>query len=81
MDRRIVRGMTYLMIEPGRVVAAVLSEIAAIRVDAQNPVLVAQALASARLLDDPESVVAAPAAFARMMARLDSLHEGIDDDD
>jgi hypothetical protein len=81
MDRRrIMREMTYLTTETGRVVAGVLQEIAAIPVDAQDPALVAQALASARILDDPESFIGAPAAFARLSARLDALREGIDDD-
>jgi hypothetical protein len=80
MDRRRMREMTYLGTDSGRVVAAVLSEVAAIPVDRQCPRLVAEALASARVIDDPESAAFAPAVFARMMSRLDSLHEGIDDD-
>jgi hypothetical protein len=81
MDRRrIMREMTYLTAETGRVVAGVLQEIAAIPFDRQQPQLVAEALACARVVDDPESFSAAPAAFARLMAKLDALHEGVDDD-
>lgn len=83
MDRRrIMREMTYLTTEAGRVVAGVLQEIGGIPVDTQDPAMVAKALAPARILDDPESFVGAPAAFARLSDRLDALqerHEGVDD--
>lgn len=83
MDRRrITREMDFLTgIGVGRVMCGVLAEIAAIPVTEQCPRLVAEALASARAVDDPENVAAAPAAFARLMARLDALREGVDDDD
>lgn len=80
MDRRrITREMDFLTCTGG-VVAGVFAEIGMIPVDAQDPVLVAEALAFARVIDDPESAMAAPAACARLMSRLDHLHEGVDDD-
>jgi hypothetical protein len=82
MDRRrVARELDALTNSAGSVVVGVLAEVAMLPVDAQNPVLVAQALASARVVADPESAAFAPAAFARMMARLDQLREGVDDDD
>jgi hypothetical protein len=72
-------GMTYLTIEPGHVVAGVLSEVAAIPVDQQDPRLVARALASARIMDDPDCALAWPAAFGRMTVLLDAIHEGVDE--
>ncbi len=58
----------------GRVLAGVLDEIGAIPASRQEPGLVADALAQARIIDDPESVTVAPAAFAQLMAVLDELH-------
>jgi hypothetical protein len=81
MDRRTVtREMDFLTGGASCVVSGVLAEIAAIPVDAQDPVLVAQVLASARVVGDPESAAFAPAAFARLMTRLEGLREGLDDD-
>lgn len=70
---------TLAALTAGRVVAGVISEIGMIPSDTQDPVLVAQALASARVMDDPESRCGAPAVFARLMVLLDALHEGVDD--
>lgn len=81
MDRRrIVRELAYLPGGSGRVVAGVLSEIGAIPVAAQDPARVAETLACARIVDDPESALAAPQAFSVMRDLLDQLHKGADDD-
>jgi hypothetical protein len=82
MDRRrIFRQLAYLTSDAGCVVAGVIDEIGRIPVDRQNPVLVAEALASARVVADPESAAVASAAFARLVSRLEALHEVSDDDD
>jgi hypothetical protein len=73
------REMTYLSIEPGHVVAGVLSEVATIPLDQQHPALIARALACARVMDDPDCALGWPAAFGRLTALLDALHEGVDE--
>jgi len=82
MDRRgIAREFDALTTDAGvgRVVSSVLAEVAMIPVDSQQPSVVAEALASARVMDDPDSVMAAPAALARLSVRLEALHEGVDE--
>lgn len=69
------------MTRAGCVLAGVLKEIGMIPVDAQDPALVAQALAFAYLVDDPESVAVAPQAAGRMRDVLAELHEKAGDDD
>jgi hypothetical protein len=63
----------------GRVLAGVLAEIGAIPSELQHPELVAEALRYANILDNPECVSVAPAAFGRMAALLNALHEGVDE--
>lgn len=73
-----MRELAYLSTDVGHVVAGVITEIGMIPVDAQDPALVAEALACARIMDDPESAIAAPAALARLTTKLDVLHEAVE---
>lgn len=71
------REMKWLHVETGHVVAGVLAEIGMIPVDRQHPALNAIALASARLMDDPDNSRVWVEAFGRMSARLGAIHEGV----
>jgi hypothetical protein len=81
MDRlRLTRELDDLNGHSGRVVSGVLSEVGAIPVANQDPALVAQVLACARVIDDPESFSVAPQAFVRLARLLDACHEGVGGD-
>lgn len=73
------RELHFLATDSGHVVKSVIDEVAQISVDLQDPRLVARALASARVMDDPDCARAWPAAFARLMVLLDELHAGVDE--
>lgn len=78
--RRITRELDALTNDAGSVVAGVISEIGAIPFERQHPRLVAEVLACARVVDDPENHATAPRMFVRMMRLLDECHKGVDDD-
>jgi hypothetical protein len=64
--------------KPGQVESAVLAEIEGLTSAVRRPGLVESARAMARVLDTPLYVAQHPAAAARLMSALDSLHKGAD---